>query len=121
MVASRSAGTSERSLVVSSSSWLARDKDSVLGLSHSRQLHPCQLTSEARLAHVFEHLAHLCILPQKLVYFLHAGAGAAGDSFAPAAVDQLVVIALFRRHGVNNGFHAVELSFIHVVRRLLHV
>src|SRR5208282_5965624 len=42
--------------------------------SHSRQLHSCQATREARLAHLLEHFFHLRVLAEKIVYFLHAGA-----------------------------------------------
>src|SRR6266481_9046119 len=45
---------------------------------HARQFHPRQLAAEAGLTHVLEHFAHLGVLPEKLVHFLHAGPGTAG-------------------------------------------
>ena len=82
-------------------------------LPHARQLHSGQLAAEAGFAHVLEHFAHLGVLAQELVHFLHAGSGAPRDALAPAAIDDLMMIALFRRHGINDGFHAGDLAFVH--------
>src|SRR5262249_38668879 len=91
------------------------------GRLHSRKLHPCQLSSEAGFAHVLEHLSHLGVLAEELVDFLDSGARSAGDAFAAAAVDDLVMLALVLRHGVDDGFHARELRIVDVVGSLLHV
>ena len=55
---------------------------------------PASLRREAGLAHLLEHLSHLRVLAQQIVHFLHAGAGAAGDALAAAAVDDFVMQAL---------------------------
>ena len=48
---------------------------------------PAMPPRKAGLAHLLEHFFHLRILPKQIVDFLHAGAGAAGDALAAAAVD----------------------------------
>src|ERR1017187_4489307 len=82
---------------------------------YSRQLHPRHSASETGLAHLLEHLFHLRVLAEQVIYFLHSGAGAAGDAFAPAAVDHFVMIALVHRHRIDNGLDAVDLFFVHAV------
>src|SRR5258708_23695818 len=86
-----------------------------------RKLHPRQLPSEARLAHVFEHLAHLDVLPQKLIDLLHGGPGAAGDAFAAAAVYDFVVRTLIHRHGADDDFPAHPVLVVPTAGRSLHV
>src|SRR5207237_2969872 len=86
---------------------------------HSWQLHPSETACEAGFAHLLEHLFHLGILTKKIVYFLNAGAGAAGDALAAAAGDYFVVIALVHGHRTDNGLDTVDLFFVDVVSGLL--
>src|SRR5260370_3551977 len=79
------------------------------------QLHPSETACEAGLAHLLEHLLHLGILTKKIVYFLNASAGAAGNALAAAAVDDFVVIALVHGHRTDNGLDTVDLFFVDVV------
>ena len=74
----------------------------------------------AAAAHGLEHLAHLGVLAEEVVDVLDGGAGAAGDALAAAAVDDLVVVALFGGHRVDDGFDAGELAFVDVFDGLLH-
>ena len=68
----------------------------------------------AALSHRFEHFAHLHVLAQHLIYFLHAGSGATRDTLAAAAGDQFVIFSLGRGHGVDDGFNAGELFFVDI-------
>src|SRR6266852_3963559 len=52
---------------------------------------------------LLHHLPHLKGLLQDLIDFLHRGAAAAGDAFAPLAVDQAMVVALGVCHRVDDG------------------
>src|SRR5215831_17165607 len=79
---------------------------------HSRKLHPGQPPAEAGLAHVLKHFAHLRVLAEKLVHFLNSRAGPARDPLASAAVDDLVMRAFARSHGVDNGFDTRDLLVI---------
>ena len=87
--------------------------------SHSRELHARQAPRETLLAHVSEHLFHLSVLAEQVVDFLNRRPRAAGDAFAPAPVDHFVMIPLVPRHGIDDGFHAIDLLFVDLVRRLL--
>src|ERR1700681_717863 len=89
-------------------------------LLHSRHLHPSQLAGKARLDDLLEHFSHLGVLAQQVVDFLHAGARAPGDTFAPAAVHDFVVEALVLRHRINDCFHPAELFFVDLVSVLLY-
>src|ERR1700758_453613 len=80
--------------------------------SHQLALHPW-------LAHALEHLAHLRVLPQQLIYFLHAGAGAGSNALPARPRNDLVVVTFFLRHGVDDRLHARELLFVHLSRHLL--
>src|SRR5262249_52368190 len=67
-----------------------------------------------------EHFTHLGILPEQLVYFLDAGSRAARDAFAPAAVDDLVVVAFVLGHGIDDGLDPHQFLLVHLVGYLLH-
>src|SRR5260370_35670781 len=67
---------------------------------HSWQLHPSETACEAGFAHLLEHLLHLGILTKKLVYFLNAGAGAAGNALAAAATGDFVGWCPLDRDGI---------------------
>src|SRR6266404_3508975 len=84
-------------------------------LLHSWKLHPSHSPREAGLAHLLEHFFHLSVLTEQVVDFLHAGAGAAGNAFAAAAVDGLVMVAFVSGHGIDDGFDAVDLLFVNFV------
>jgi|HubBroStandDraft_6_1064221.scaffolds.fasta_scaffold21839_2 hypothetical protein len=99
-------------------SWSSLRAASVL---HARHFHTGHAAGEAGLAHGLEHLPHLSVLAEQVVDFLHAGAGAAGDALAAAAVDGFVMLAFVTRHGVDDGFDAIEFFLINVVGSLLHV
>src|SRR5215469_2832383 len=86
---------------------------------HPWHPHSRQPARKAFLAHVFKHLLHLSVLAEKIVNLLHRGAGAAGDAFAAAAVDDLVVVTLVHRHRVDDRFYAVDLIFVDLVRSFL--
>src|SRR5882762_11483980 len=88
-------------------------------LLHSRKLHPCHSPGEAGLAHLLEHFFHLSVLAEQVVDFLHAGAGAAGNALAAAAVDGFVMVALVSGHGIDDGLDAVDLLFVNLVGSLL--
>src|SRR5271155_4220841 len=84
--------------------------------SHPGHLHVAQqATHAAGFAHLLEHLLHLDELAPQLVHFLLTGARAFCNAFAPAAADDLMMVALIRRHGVDDGFEACELFFVHIV------
>src|SRR5215831_11139408 len=87
----------------------------LLTLLHSRHLHSGESSREAFFAHIFEHLLHLGVLAQEIVYFLDRGARASGNAFAAAAVDYLMMIALVHRHGVDDGFNPIHLLFVYLV------
>lgn len=71
-------------------------------------------------AHGLEHLAHLAVLAEEVVDVLHGGAGASGDALAAVAVDEFMVLALFVRHRVDDGFDAGELALVYVFDGLRH-
>ena len=71
-------------------------------------------------ADVLKHLAHLRILPQQLVHFLHRSAGASSNALAAAAGDDLMVIALLLRHRIDDGLDAHKLVLVDLVGHLLH-
>src|SRR5712692_2140891 len=83
-------------------------------------LHPGELAQAAELAfgrggaELLDHPAHLHILLQDLVDILHGGAAAAGDAFAPLAVNEAVVVALGRGHGIDDGLDALQTPFVHL-------
>src|SRR5438477_12418128 len=52
---------------------------------------------------LLHHLAHLHVLLDDLIHFLHAGAAALGDALAPLAIDDVVVAALLVGHGIDDG------------------
>src|SRR5256885_720224 len=53
---------------------------------------------------LFHHLAHLHVLLDDLVHFLHARAAALGDALAPLPVNHVMVAALLVGHGIDYGF-----------------
>ena len=62
------------------------------------------------------------ILLQELINLLHTRAAALGDPLPAAAIDELMVPALFRSHGINDGldthqFFLVDLDLLHVFER----
>ena len=65
-------------------------------------------------------LRHLIVLAEEVVDLLDAGAGAGGDAFAAAAVDEVGVAALLVGHGVDDGFDAAELGLVDVFGGLGH-
>jgi hypothetical protein len=71
-------------------------------------------------AHGFEHFAHLGVLFEEVVDVADLDAGAFGDALAALAVDEVGVQALLHGHGVDDGFDAGELLFVHLGGRLLH-
>jgi hypothetical protein len=75
---------------------------------------------KSALAYTFEHLPHLRVLAQELIDLLHAGSGAGGDALAAAAGDDLMVVPLFLRHRVDDGFDPGELLLVDLVGHLLH-
>src|SRR5713101_6629879 len=85
------------------------------GHLHARKFHPRHPTRKTRLAHLLEHFLHLRILPEQVINFLHGGAGAAGNAFAAAAVDGLVMVALVSSHGIDDGLDPVDLFFVNLV------
>src|ERR671919_1768966 len=72
----------------------------------------------AQLAfHAFEllhHLAQLRVLLEQPVHVLHAGAAAARDPLSAAAVDDLRVSALGRRHRADDRVEATEVGLLAV-------
>ena len=90
------------------------------GAHHAAHAAAHHLLGQAAFAHLLEHLAHLRVLAEEHVDVLHAGAGAGGDALAARAGDDLVIAALVRGHGVDDGFEADELLFIHILRGLGH-
>ena len=77
------------------------------------------VAGQAAFAHLLEHLGHLGVLAEEIVYVLDLGAAAVGDALAAGAGDDFVVAALFGGHGVDDGFEARELLFVDVLRGLL--
>ncbi len=65
-------------------------------------------------------LRHLGVLAEEVVDLLDGGAGAGGDAFSAAAVDEVGVAALLVGHGVDDGFDAGELGFVDVFGGLGH-
>ncbi len=59
-------------------------------------------------------------MAEEVVDVLDGGSGAVGDALAAAAVDDLVVGALFLGHRVDDGLDAGELALVDVVDGLLH-
>src|SRR6266849_9335688 len=84
-------------------------------LLHPRHLHPRQSPREARLPHLLEHLFHLRVLAKKIVYFLHGRPRSAGDTLAAVAVDHFMMIALVRRHRIDDGLDAVDLLLVDII------
>ena len=65
---------------------------------HSRELAEAfQAASAGQAAVLLHHAAHVGVLLEDLIHFLHSGAAAFGDALAALAVDQVVVGALARR------------------------
>src|ERR1700722_12665214 len=56
------------------------------------------------VAVLLHHLAHVGVLLQDLIYFLHRRAAAERDAFAPLAVNQIRIRALLGGHGINDCF-----------------
>ena len=83
------------------------------------QFHSRQPAHHVAFAHLLEHLAHLRILPEKVVHFLHRSARSAGDALATAAVDHVVVTAFVSGHRIDDGFDMIDLFFINLVGVLL--
>src|SRR5262249_10607979 len=83
--------------------------------SHSWHLHAGQSPRETWFAHLLEHLFHLGVLAEQIIYFLHGRTGASGNAFAAAAINHFVVFTLVRRHGVDYGFDAVDLLIIDLI------
>src|SRR5688572_31138949 len=75
-----------------------------------------QLLELAELAlHAFEllhHLAQLRVLLEQPVHVLHRGAAAARDALAAAAVDDLGMAALARRHRGDDRVEAAEVGLL---------
>src|ERR1700722_383311 len=82
---------------------------------HSGELHARHSPREAGFSHLLEHFFHLRILPEQIVDFLYAGAGAARDSFATTAVNRFVMIAFVSSHRVDDGLNAIDLFFVNLV------
>src|SRR2546428_60590 len=61
---------------------------------------------------LLHHLAELRVLLEQPVDVLHAGAAAAGDALAAAAVDDLGMAALLGRHGADDGVEAGEICLL---------
>ena len=59
------------------------------------------------------------VLLQKLIDLLDAGPAALGNALPAAAVDQLMIAALLRRHRIDNCLDADQFLFVHL--HLLHV
>src|SRR5471030_1772701 len=55
------------------------------------------------------HLLHLLVLLDQATDVLHLGAGTHGDPTFARTTDQLRVAALGRGHGIDDGFHLLEL------------
>ena len=68
---------------------------------------------------MFHHFRHLGVLSEEVVDLRDGGAGAEGNAFAAAAVDDGGVAALLVGHGVDDGFDAVELLVVDVLGGLL--
>src|SRR5919106_6501500 len=61
---------------------------------------------------LLHHLAQLRELLEQPVHVLHAGAAAARDALAPAAVDDLRVRPLARRHRADDRLEAAEVGLL---------
>ena len=66
------------------------------------------------LLHFLHHLLHFAELLQELVDVLHARAGAHRDALAAAAVVDVYVGALFRRHRLDDRLNLAHLLAVEV-------
>ena len=71
-------------------------------------------------AYGLEHFGHLGVLAEEVVDLGDFDAGAEGDAFAAASVDDGRVLPLLSGHGVDDGFDAGELAFVDVFCGLAH-
>src|SRR5204863_7409749 len=60
-------------------------------------------------AELFQHLLHLHELLQQTIYFFNRGSAASRNALAAAAVDDVLLAPLVRRHRRDNRFHPREL------------
>src|SRR5260370_23022379 len=86
---------------------------------HARKFHPRHTTRKTRLAHLLEHFFHLRVLPEQVINFLHAGAGAASNALSAAAVDGFVMVSFVSGHGIDDGVDAVFLFLVDLVGGVL--
>ena len=59
-------------------------------------------------------LAHVELL-QQLVHVLNGSAAARRDSFAPGRLDNVRIVAFFRRHRKDNRFRFNDFAFVDIV------
>ena len=86
---------------------------------HPRHLHSRQPARETRLSHLLEHLSHLGILSQKIIYLLYIRPRTSGNPLPPAAVNHFVMQSLVLRHGIDDGLDAIELPLVDFVSMFL--
>src|SRR2546421_2517567 len=86
----------------------------------ARQVHARELSLES--LELFHHLSELRVLLEQAVDVLHGRPAAPSDPLASAAVDDLRMAPLARRHGRDDGVEAAEIGLLSVqlARRGLH-
>ena len=77
------------------------------GLRDSTELaKPFETALSGKCAVLLHHLAHLQVLLQDLIYFLHGRAAATSNTFTPLAIDQVVIVALGVGHRIDDRLNA---------------
>src|SRR5689334_6110511 len=73
-----------------------------------------QLLATHAAPEALQHRLHFFELPEQAVHVLHLGAAALGDALPAAAVDDRRLVALARRHRLDDRLRAPELTVVHL-------